>query len=48
MVFLVVHGGGLVWCSVARLDVRKKGIQSGIAVFVVVIAVAFVVFKGKP
>ena len=30
------------------LDARKKGKQSGIVVVVVIIAVAFVVCKGKP
>ena len=38
----------LVWCSIARLDARNKGEQSGIVVVVIVIAVAFDLFKGKP
>jgi len=48
MVFLAVYGGGLVWCSVARLDARNKEERSGIIVVVIVIAVAFDLFKGKP
>ena len=38
----------LVWCSAARLDARKKGKRSGIAVVVVVIPFALVVCKGNP
>ena len=38
----------LVWCSAARLDARNKGERSGIAIVVIVIAVAFDIFKGKP
>jgi len=37
----------LVWCSAPRLDARKKGKQSGITIVVAVIAVTFVLFKGK-
>lgn len=36
------------WCSAARLDVRKKGKRSGIAVVVVIITIAIVSLKGKP
>lgn len=36
------------WCSAARLDVRKKGKRSGIAVVVVIITIAVVSLKGKP
>jgi hypothetical protein len=41
------------WCrlvsySAVRLDAKKKGKRSGIAVVVVVIAFALVVCKGKP
>jgi hypothetical protein len=38
----------LVWCSAVRLDARNKGERSVIAVVVIVIAVAFDLFKGKP
>ena len=38
----------LVWCGAARVDARKKGKRSGIAIGVVVIIVAFVVLKEKP
>ena len=38
----------LVWYSAARLDAKKKGKQSGIAVVIVVFAFALVVCKGKP
>jgi len=38
----------LVWCSAARMETRKKGKRSGIAVIVVVIAFALVVCKGNP